>query len=80
MKARIAITFKNGVLDPQGKAIHSALTNHGFNTIDDVRQGKIIDITLNCSCLNQATTDIKAMCDKLLVNSVIENYEILTIV
>ncbi len=80
MKARIAITLKNGVLDPQGKAIHSALLNYGFNAISDVRQGKIIDITLDSSSIEQANSDIKIMCEKLLANTVIENYEILTIV
>jgi phosphoribosylformylglycinamidine synthase len=80
MKARIAITLKNGVLDPQGKAIHSALLNYGFNDISDVRQGKIIDITLDSSSIEQANSDIKIMCEKLLANTVIENYEILTIV
>ncbi len=80
MKARIAITLKNGVLDPQGKAIHSALLNYGFNDISDVRQGKIIDITLESSSIEQANSDIKVMCEKLLANTVIENYEILTIV
>ena len=79
MKARIAITLKNGVLDPQGKAIHSALVNHGFNHVSDVRQGKIIDIKLDATSLTQAKTDIDAMCQKLLANTVIENYEILTI-
>ena len=79
MKARIVITLKNGVLDPQGKAIHSALLNHGFDTIQDVRQGKIIDITLDASSVEQATIDIKAMCEKLLANTVIENYDILAI-
>lgn len=80
MKARIAITLKNGVLDPQGKAIHSALLNYGFNDVSDVRQGKIIDITLDSSSIEQANSDIKTMCEKLLANTVIENYEILTIV
>jgi phosphoribosylformylglycinamidine synthase len=79
MKARIAITLKNGVLDPQGKAIHSALVNHGFNHVLDVRQGKIIDINLESPTLEQAKIDIDAMCQKLLANTVIENYEILTI-
>jgi phosphoribosylformylglycinamidine synthase subunit PurS len=80
MKARIAITLKNGVLDPQGKAIHSALLNYGFNDISDVRQGKIIDITFDSPSIEQANSDIKMMCEKLLANTVIENYEILTIV
>ena len=80
MKARIAITLKNGVLDPQGKAIHSALLNYGFNDIHDVRQGKIIDITLDAVSVEQANHDIKIMCEKLLANTVIETYEILSIV
>jgi phosphoribosylformylglycinamidine synthase len=80
MKARIAITLKNGVLDPQGKAIHSALVNQGFHDVTDVRQGKIIDIELKTSNSEQARLDIEAMCQKLLANTVIENYTILDIV
>lgn len=80
MKARIAITLKNGVLDPQGKAIHSALVNQGFNHVTDVRQGKIIDLELNVSTIEQAKIDIETMCQKLLANTVIENYTILDII
>jgi phosphoribosylformylglycinamidine synthase subunit PurS len=79
MKARIAITLKNGVLDPQGKAIHSALINHGFDAVTNVRQGKIIDLDIQSPSLEKATQDINAMCQKLLANTVIENYEILSI-
>lgn len=79
MKARIAITLKNGVLDPQGKAISHALENYGFNHIHDVRQGKIIDINFQSSSLASAEQTLKEMCEKLLANIVIENYEILSI-
>lgn len=79
IKARIAITLKNGVLDPQGKAIHSALCNLGFDSVHDVRQGKIIDFNLDYSSIEQAKSDIKIMCEKLLTNIVIENYEIIAL-
>ena len=79
MKARIAITLKQGVLDPQGKAIHTALSNYGFDGIKDVRQGKIIDMVLDAVSVDQATQDIQVMCQKLLANMVIEDYEILSI-
>ncbi|MFT6072651.1 MAG: phosphoribosylformylglycinamidine synthase [Alphaproteobacteria bacterium] len=79
MKARIAITLKQGVLDPQGKAIHTALSNYGFDGVKDVRQGKIIDMVLDAVSVDQATQDIQVMCQKLLANMVIEDYEILSI-
>lgn len=79
MKARIAITIKNGVLDPQGSAIKNSLNNLGFDTVQEVRQGKIIDLVLNASSASEAKTEITQMCEKLLANTVIENYEILEI-
>ena len=71
MKKRILVTLKPGVLDPQGKAIHHALDGLGFTGVNDVRQGKLIELDLA-----DATTDaeIEAMCQKLLANTVIENY------
>ena len=76
MKARVFITLKNGVLDPQGKAIGHALNGLGFSSVGDVRQGKVIDLELNGSTPEQAKSELKAMCEKLLANTVIEKYEI----
>ena len=76
MKARIHITLKNGVLDPQGKAIQQALTGLDFGGVEDVRQGKYIEIELNESNAAAARTTVTDMCEKLLANTVIENYDI----
>jgi len=76
MKARIFVTLKNGVLDPQGKAIGHALNNLGFQTVGEVRQGKVIDIELNERDEQAARASLKEMCEKLLANTVIEKYEI----
>ncbi len=73
MKARVFVTLKSGVLDPQGRAIHHALEGLGFDGIRDVRAGKLIELQLA-----DATSDgdIEAMCRKLLANTVIENFTI----
>ncbi len=76
MKARIHITLKNGVLDPQGKAIQQALTGLGFDAVEDVRQGKYIEVELAESDTETARTTVSDMCEKLLANTVIENYDI----
>ncbi len=76
MKARVFITLKNGVLDPQGKAIGHALNGLGFDSVGDVRQGKVIDLDLSETDAGKAKTELKAMCEKLLANTVIEKYEI----
>jgi len=76
MKARVHITLKNGVLDPQGKAIHNALGTLGFDAVEDVRQGKVIDLELAETDEASARATIEAMCEKLLANTVIENYAI----
>ncbi len=76
MKARIHITLKNGVLDPQGKAIEQALTGLGFDAVEDVRQGKYIEIELGQSDAEAARAQVSNMCEKLLANTVIENYDI----
>jgi phosphoribosylformylglycinamidine synthase len=76
MKARVFVTLKNGVLDPQGKAIGHALNNLGFGSVGDVRQGKLIEIELAETDEAKARADLKAMCEKLLANTVIEKYEI----
>jgi phosphoribosylformylglycinamidine synthase subunit PurS len=73
MKARVFVTLKNGVLDPQGKAIHHALEGLGFGGVNDVRAGKMIELDLA-----DDTTDatIEDMCKRLLTNTVIENFRI----
>jgi phosphoribosylformylglycinamidine synthase len=76
MKARVFVTLKNGVLDPQGKAIGHALNNLGFGSVGDVRQGKVIDIELAEKNEAKARADLKDMCEKLLANTIIEKYEI----
>lgn len=74
MKVSIHITLKPGVLDPQGKAIHHALDALGFEGVEDVRQGKLIELELDDDVSDE---QIEAMCRKLLANTVIENFEIL---
>ena len=74
LKARVFITLKNGVLDPQGKAIGHALNGLGFGSVGEVRQGKVIDLELSGSDAEKTKSDLKAMCEKLLANTVIENY------
>ena len=76
MKARVFVTLKNGVLDPQGKAIGHALNGLGFGSVGDVRQGKVIDLDLTESDAGKAKAALKDMCEKLLANTVIEKYEI----
>jgi len=76
MKARVFVTLKNGVLDPQGKAIGHALNGLGFSQVGDVRQGKVIDLELSERDEAKARASLKEMCDKLLANTVIEKYEI----
>jgi phosphoribosylformylglycinamidine synthase subunit PurS len=74
MKARIRITLKNGVLDPQGKAIEGALSSLGFSGVNDVRQGKYIEVTLTETDEAKARAEVERMCKDLLANTVIENY------
>jgi phosphoribosylformylglycinamidine synthase subunit PurS len=76
MKARVFVTLKNGVLDPQGKAIGHALKGLGFPGVGEVRQGKVIDIELAENDAAKARASLKEMCEKLLANTVIEKYEI----
>ena len=76
MKARVHITLKNGVLDPQGKAIQHALDALGFSGVDDVRQGKYIELDLTETDREKAEANVEEMCKKLLSNMVIENYSI----
>jgi phosphoribosylformylglycinamidine synthase PurS subunit len=74
MKARIFVTLKDGVLDPQGQAIHGALGALGFEGVNSVRQGKVFEIEL--SDPRNAEARLKAMCEKLLANTVIEDFRV----
>ena len=76
MKAKIYITLKNGVLDPQGKAIEGALHGLGFAGVSDVRQGKFIELDIAETDAAKARDAVEEMCRKLLANTVIENYRI----
>ena len=74
MKARIKVTLKSGVLDPQGKAIQNALSSLGFSGINDVRQGKYIEVDLAETGEAKAREQVERICRELLANTVIENY------
>ncbi len=76
MKALVKVTLKPGVLDPQGKAIGGALASLGFDGVGDVRQGKLIELDLSDTDRAVAEERVSEMCEKLLANTVIENYEI----
>jgi phosphoribosylformylglycinamidine synthase len=76
MKARITVTLKTGVLDPQGKAIEGALGTLGFEGVEEVRQGKYFEVALKTADKAAAEAQLKAMCEKLIANTVIENYRI----
>ena len=73
MKTRVYVTLKNGVLDPQGKAIHHALEGLGFTGVNDVRAGKLIELDLADQVGDE---QVEAMCRRLLANTVIENFRI----
>jgi phosphoribosylformylglycinamidine synthase len=76
MKARIHVTLKAGVLDPQGKAIGQALKHLGFSGVEDVRQGKYFELALEAADMQSAREELDSMCRKLLANTVIENFSI----
>jgi phosphoribosylformylglycinamidine synthase len=76
LKARVHVTLKPGVLDPQGKAIQHALGNLGFEGVSEVRQGKFLELDLEESDPDKARAAVEAMCRQLLANTVIENYAI----
>jgi len=76
MKARVTVMLKNGVLDPQGKAVHHALDSLGFNGVEGVRQGKVIELDLVETDAVKANAAVTQMCEKLLANTVIESYSI----
>ncbi|MBG0809623.1 phosphoribosylformylglycinamidine synthase subunit PurS [Methylosinus sp. H3A] len=76
MKARVIVTLKTGVLDPQGKAIEGALASLGVEGVAGVRQGKVFDIELEGSDRAVAEARLRTACEKLLANTVIENFQI----
>ena len=77
MKIKVIVTLKNGVLDPQGKAIQQTLNGMGFSEVNEVRQGKYFDIEVNEKDEKKAKIKVEAMCKQLLANLVIENYKII---
>ena len=77
MKVKVIVTLKDGVLDPQGKAIQQTLNGMNFNNVDDVRQGKFFEINVNENDEAKAKLQVEDMCKKLLANLVIEDYKIL---
>lgn len=76
MRARVTVTLKPGVLDPQGQAIEGALGSLGFSGVAGVRQGKVFDLDVDENDTEKAKALVKAMCEKLLANTVVENYAI----
>ena len=76
MKVKVIVTLKNGVLDPQGKAIQQTLNGMNFDNVSEVRQGKYFDIEVNENDESKAKSQVEEMCKKLLANLVIEDYKI----
>jgi phosphoribosylformylglycinamidine synthase len=76
MKARVHVMLKDGVLDPQGEAVKHALGTLGFSGVEGVRQGKVIELDLAATDKTAAEAEVKAMCEKLLANTVIEKYTV----
>jgi len=76
MQARVFVTLKNGVLDPQGKAIETALHGLGHGNVEGVRQGKLFELNVAASDKAHAERQLAEMCERLLANTVIENYQI----
>ena len=76
MKARVVVTLKSGVLDPQGKAIEGALKSLGVEGVSSVRQGKVFDIELEAADGEAATQTLRDACEKMLANMIVENYAI----
>ena len=77
MKIKVIVTLKNGVLDPQGKAIQQTLNGMNFSDVSEVRQGKYFDIEVKENDENKAKSQVEEMCKKLLANLVIEDYKII---
>mgnify|MGYP001387254482 CR=1 FL=1 len=76
MKVRVTVMLKGGILDPQGEAVKHALNSLGYNQVKTIRQGKVIEINLDETSEEEAKQNIKKMCEKLLANTVVEDYEI----
>lgn len=76
MKARVVVTLKSGVLDPQGKAIEGALKSLGVEGVASVRQGKVFDVAFDGADRGKAEAALKDACEKLLANTVVENYRV----
>ena len=76
MRATVTVMLKNGVLDPQGEAVRRALGSLGFEGVDGVRQGKVIEIDLAQTDRASAEAEVRQMCEKLLANTVIESYRV----
>ena len=77
MKIKVTVTLKNGVLDPQGKAIQQTLNGMGFSNVEEVRQGKYFEVEVNEKNEDKAKSKVEEMCKKLLANLVIEDFKIL---
>ncbi len=77
MKIKLTVTLKNGVLDPQGKAIQQTLNGMGFSNVEEVRQGKYFEVEVNEKNEDKAKSKVEEMCKKLLANLVIEDFKIL---
>ena len=77
MKVKVIVTLKNGVLDPQGKAIQQTLNGMNFSNVNEVRQGKFFEINVNENNQEKAKEQVEEMCKKLLANLVIEDYKII---
>ena len=77
MKVKVIVTLKNGVLDPQGKAIQQTLNGMSFASVDEVRQGKFFEINVNENDEGKAKSQVEDMCKKLLTNLIIEDYKII---
>lgn len=76
MRARIYVFYKDSVFDPQGNTVAESLKRMGFSKVNDVRMGKVIDVEFKESSTEEARKDVAKMCDKLLVNPVIESYKV----
>jgi phosphoribosylformylglycinamidine synthase len=76
MKARVTVTLKTGILDPQGKAIEGALRSLGIEDVASVRQGKVFDVEVETTDRTRAQSLLEQACDKLLANTVVENYRV----
>ncbi len=76
MKARVTVMLKSGILDPQGEAVKHALNSLGYDQVKSIRQGKVIEINLDETSVSKAKKSIEKMCEKLLANTVVENYDI----